>query len=62
MKFGIRELISQIQTDLLVVTCKFNVVENEIDRDIAIIDMKAAEDKLNLLLKKAKEMELSEAM
>lgn len=54
---GVKDLIKQTQVDLMVAECKFNMAKNDIDIEMATVDIKAAEDKLNLLYKKAKELE-----
>lgn len=54
---GVQDLIKQTQVDLIVAECKFNMAENDIDIEMATVDIKAAEDKLNLLYKKAKELD-----
>ncbi|KYH35854.1 hypothetical protein CLTEP_02470 [Clostridium tepidiprofundi DSM 19306] len=55
---NIKSLIRQIQDELMLAENKFNNALNQTDMDIAAIDIKACEDKLNLLYKKAKEMGL----
>lgn len=54
---GVKDLIKQTQVDLMVAECKFNMAKNDIDIEMATVDIKSAEDKLNLLYKKAKELE-----
>ena len=54
---AMKKLIKYTETELMVAENKFNNAINPTDIDIASIDIKACEDKLNILYKKAKEME-----
>jgi hypothetical protein len=62
IKLDIQNLIYQTQNDLMVAESKFNMAKNDINMDLAAVDIKAAEDKLNLLYRKAREVEKNEGM
>lgn len=53
----IRELIRETELELEVAKCKFNMKLNELDIDLAIIDIDAAEKKLKRLHSEVREME-----